>query len=185
MRPPKSSQHMIEQFNRIDINYPVMHSISESENASRPSKTSPSRIRPSKTVVTALADRLGIALSFLCLIHCLLMPIIIPFMPLLSFFEAESFHGAMALVLLVITGFAFYRGYRLHGRLSIFLAGLLGVSLLIYALNLPHTTSNFYKLSPQAIITSLGGIILISAHFTNLRHSSCKRKKSKCQFCEN
>ena len=115
------------------------------------------------------ADRIGVALSFGCLIHCIVMPFLIPLLPLLGFMADERIHGFLAVTLFAIAGFSFIRGYRFHRKVSIVVMGLSGVCLLFAGASLPESAPAW----GEAGLTSAGGMLLISAHILNIRHCRC------------
>jgi carbon starvation protein CstA len=112
-------------------------------------------------------DRLGIAMSVVCLVHCLMLPLAIAALPLVAaqWLEANTFHTAMALALVPVALFAAVPGLRMHGRVSVGVAMAAGLSLL--------STAAFAgeRLLSQEWVTGLtvvGGTILVTAHAVNL-----------------
>lgn len=115
-------------------------------------------------------DKLGIWASSLCALHCLLLPVLIPLVPLLgaSIFAEEWFeHGI--LVASVIIGFsALFSGfYRYHKRLYPVYGFALGAVLYWNKDSFGET------LEPYTVV--LGALLIIAAHVINLRLCrSCK-----------
>ena len=137
------------------------------------------------TQTVTILDKTAIGLSMLCLVHCLLLPLIVPFLPLLIPFEETPFlHEALAIILFALAAFAFVRGYKVHGKKIILYSGLLGVLGLGLALLLPgndhgHSFADG-AVSPQGILTSIGGVVLITAHLFNIRACKCRIADSSC-----
>lgn len=117
----------------------------------------------------ALLDRTGICVSVLCLVQCLLLPVVVVAAPLMAipFLEAEVFHLLLLGLIVPIGTVAFYFGYRAHASRAPVLLGFAGIGVVLLAAVFGHD-----HLSPMAsaLWTSLGGILLISAHLLNLRH---------------
>lgn len=70
------------------------------------------------TTVQKAADLLGAFLSQLCLVHCLLLPLLIsllPSLPLSDFFGGEAFHLGILLVTTPVAWFALKQGKARHG----------------------------------------------------------------------
>lgn len=76
-----------------------------------------------------LLDKIGIAATSLCAIHCLLLPLMLPVFPLIgvSFFAQEVFERGLLLTTMVLGFIAIYSGYkRYHNRLYPFTLLFLG-----------------------------------------------------------
>lgn len=122
-----------------------------------------------------LLDGLAMSLAGVCGIHCLLMPILLITFPLLgsSFFTNVSFHQWMLLAVLPTTGLAILLGCRQHKDFLVFLLSLGGFALLCFATVVhghehPHpATGSPVWLSHESILTSLGGLVMVSAHVRN------------------
>jgi MerC mercury resistance protein len=113
------------------------------------------------------ADRIGVAASVVCLIHCLLLPLAVPLLPLLAgFAEAESVHQGLLVLLSVCAVLAFVPGYRTHRALSVLAYGGLGVALLVGGA-LAHDLAVLEGLDTP--LTVIGGVVLIVTHLVNLR----------------
>ncbi|MFT3763335.1 MAG: MerC domain-containing protein [Pseudoxanthomonas sp.] len=110
-----------------------------------------------------LFDASAIALSTLCLIHCLALPLLAAALPLLGVWaEDERVHIAFVIVAAPLTGYALWRAHR-HRRLPLALRalavlGLLG--LLAGALGWPREAW-------ETPITVAGSLMLASAHLWN------------------
>ena len=119
-----------------------------------------------KNRVRAVADLLGVGLSLLCLIHCLALPVLIAFAPVLlkSLPGDEVTHRSLAVIIGFVGFLAFRSGYKVHGRrwlLGLFLFGLMLVSA---AAVLGDAILTSYG---EAAITVCGGLILVAAHLFN------------------
>jgi len=103
------------------------------------------------------------------------MPVLLIAFPLVgsSFFVDLAFHQWMLLAVLPTTGLAILLGCRQHKDLRVFLLSIGGFALLCFAAfghghEHPHelTTSSEW-LSRESILTSLGGLVMVSAHLRN------------------
>ncbi|MEO1046091.1 MAG: MerC domain-containing protein [Pseudomonadota bacterium] len=112
-------------------------------------------------------DGFGIALSGLCLIHCLLLPITLVLLPALSLSPAlgwlhdnEWLHVALLFPIFLVSGTTLLRGARLDRRIG-YIGGA-GIAALCIALFAPNEWA-------EQIITTFGTVMLIVAHILNIR----------------
>jgi hypothetical protein len=113
-------------------------------------------------------DHIAIALSAICIVHCLAVPVLVAVLPIIavSFGESQHFHGLM-LWLVVPTSFAgLSLGYRLHRRSGLIALGAVGVALLVLAAVYGHET--WYP--PIEVLVSVAGSLLLGgSHWLNFR----------------
>lgn len=116
----------------------------------------------------SLWDRIGVAGSALCMIHCISTPLLIGYLSTigLGFFAHEIFHQIFAVILLTVAILAFLPGYRAHKRKDIVLAAGVGVTLLIVG-GFLHIES--LPSFAEHILTIIGSILLVGAHIFNRR----------------
>lgn len=113
------------------------------------------------------ADRIGATASFLCAIHCALLPFVLALLPLLGleFLADHRFERAFVLCACVLASFVLVRGYRRHRQSLPLRLAVPGLALLLLGI--------IYISSPAAILHSVlvtsGGLLLAGAHFVNLR----------------
>jgi hypothetical protein len=124
-----------------------------------------------KPSVRSAADFLGDGLSLLCLVHCLALPFLIAFAPVLlrELPGDDVTHRSLAVVIGFVGFLAFRSGYKVHRRrwlLGLFLLGLLLVSA---AAVLGEAVLTGYG---EAAITVFGGLMLVTSHLVN--HSFCR-----------
>ncbi|MES2964135.1 MAG: MerC domain-containing protein [Bdellovibrionota bacterium] len=131
--------------------------------------------RLSTTKVRTWADRLGLCLSLLCLIHCILTPIMLLTIPSLVLLEEdhahEWLHRSLFAILPLLAIAAFIPGYRRHRDARVFYWGVPGLALLATGVLVFEG-----QMGPQALATIAGSLFLIRAHILN-RHL--------CACCEN
>lgn len=111
------------------------------------------------------ADRWAVAVSVLCLAHCLLTPVLFLVLPAVNAYEhAGHFHEVTFFILFGVAGIAFYKGYMLHRKPQVLVLAGLGFSALIMGL-----VFHQYAL----IITGAGSAALIVAHLWNMQYCRC------------
>lgn len=117
-------------------------------------------------------DKAAVALSALCLLHCLLMPVIIAVLPFFAQFSERHLHAELLIVVLPISLLALSIGFRRHGDRRVVGWGIAGLLLLIVGATLAH---NLYGIVADRMLTITGSLILALAHYRNSRLSrSCR-----------
>lgn len=140
------------------------------EAASGPSP-GPLAIAPSRLTVLMekVADRLGICLSALCVVHCLLTPFVLLLLPSVQLLSLhESYHQFMLVILPALAVIAFIPGYRLHRERRIFMWAIPGLALIVLGALVFH---DFLYLEIASSV--LGSLFLIRAHLLNRVLCSC------------
>ena len=122
-------------------------------------------------------DGIAISLSFLCALHCLFVPSFIILAPsfLSISFNNEFIHYLILVLAVPISVFALSIGYKNHKNPSIFVIGFLGLSILLFALFYGNA---LFGEPGEKGMTLLGSIIVVSAHFRNLK--VCKKLDCEC-----
>ena len=113
-----------------------------------------------------ILDHAAIVLSGLCLVHCLLLPVIIVAVPLLAQLNETHFHVQMLLVVVPVSLFAFAHGYRRHGNLRIIAGGIAGIAVLFIGGTVVHAS---YGILADSLLTIAGSIVLATSHYFNNR----------------
>jgi len=109
-------------------------------------------------------DRVGIGLSGICAIHCLLVPVIVALIPLWPAFE--EFHEYTHLIFFIAIAPAVYLSLRRRHsspRITILLLSGLFVIFLAWYFN------NILGEYGEAGITLIGSILLIAGHWLNYK----------------
>ncbi len=112
-------------------------------------------------------DRLGIWISGLCAIHCLLMPVVIATLPLWSstlHLHAWT-HLVFAALLIPVTVFAVRGAYQAHRPQSILVLLVSGLVLVVGAALFHETLGEV----GEALVTLVGSVLLIVGHWRNWR----------------
>lgn len=116
------------------------------------------------------ADRSAIFLSSLCVVHCLILPIVLialPAMTSLAFFSDERFHTWLLFGVIPISLFAVLFGYLHHRSLRVVVIATCGIMILLFVAILGH---EFWGEKGEVAATVFGSVLVAYAHIKNLRH---------------
>lgn len=126
----------------------------------------------------SIADRFGATASFLCALHCALLPVIIAALPALglSFLADHAYERAFVgfSVALAVTSLIF--GFRRHHRLAAFLFMVPGVALLLTGVMISYDHTDI----AHAVMVSMGGVLVMCAHIANLRLAHVHKHTPTC-----
>ena len=118
-------------------------------------------------------DAVGIGASFVCAIHCALLPLLLMVLPLtgMKFFHNEILDFGLIGVSFIVGCFALLRGYRKHHHKI--------NALLLFSLGFPILVIDHFFLKNEAsiIVIIISSILIITAHFINWH---AIRKKHHC-----
>ena len=117
---------------------------------------------------TSLLDNAAVALSGLCLLHCLALPMLIAVLPFLGQFGAGHFHIQMLIAVVPVSIIAFALGFRRHHSRSVVAWGGVGVLLLMVGGTIAHGS---YGIVADRLLTICGALILAAAHYFTNRFS--------------
>ena len=108
-------------------------------------------------------DRVGIALSCLCAVHCVAGLVLVAGLGLGSTFLLDPvIHRVGLLLATVVAGVAIGIGAIRHRRPLPFVVAMTGLSFMGGALAVPHG-------SQEAVLTVIGVILVAAGHILNLR----------------
>tara|TARA_R110002124_G_scaffold104973_2_gene255517 strand:+ start:1279 stop:1659 length:381 start_codon:yes stop_codon:yes gene_type:complete len=117
-----------------------------------------------KEVKPGFWDRIGIGLSGICAIHCLLVPVIVALLPLWPAFG--EFHEYTHLIFFIAIAPAVYLSLRRrHKSPKITLLLILGLGIIFIAWYFNEQLGEY----GEAGITLIGSILLISGHWLNYK----------------
>ena len=116
----------------------------------------------------SILDNAAVALSGVCLLHCLTLPVLIAVLPFMSQFGEGHFHGQMLLVVLPVSIIAFALGFRRHHVKSVIVWGGVGMLLLTFGATIVHSS---FALVADRTVTICAALILAVAHYYNNRFS--------------
>lgn len=114
-------------------------------------------------------DKLAILLSGVCLLHCLVLPIALTVLPILSInllVDDALFHQLILWLVVPISTIALFTGCLKHRNFAIISSGAAGMVTLVFVALWGHDLlGEFY----EKVATSIGGLILAYSHFLNFR----------------
>lgn len=121
---------------------------------------------PALALIRARLDRLGVALSALCLIHCVSGVVLVGLLGVGGGVLLDPHVHEYGLMLAIAVG-ALGLGFGLarHGRREPLVLGCIGLVLMAGGLAVPHGL-------PEIALTIPGVILLAFAHIRNLRHAA-------------
>ena len=74
------------------------------------------------------ADRIGVAASVLCAIHCGLAPVLLIAMPAFGRIWAHpASHALVAIFIVPLAAFSIRKGYRAHGKRWVMVSAMIGI----------------------------------------------------------
>ncbi len=123
------------------------------------------------------ADRLGVAASTVCFLHCLLTPVILSLSAVSAHFlpSEERTHRVLAILVATLGGLAFISGYRKHRKLRVPVFMAIGIGLIFAA---AWWGDRFPSHWAEVSVTLSGSFFMIAGHRMN--HTFCKA----CSRCE-
>ena len=127
------------------------------------------------TAVIPLLDRSAIGLSFLCVLHCLAVPLTLILAPSFAALPIadERVHLLLVLLVLPTSTVALTLGCRRHGLKHILAWGLTGIAILVLAAGLGEWFLGEYG---EKILTVVGSVLVAVGHILNFkccRSASC------------
>ncbi|MBW3550759.1 MAG: MerC domain-containing protein [Proteobacteria bacterium] len=128
---------------------------------------------PSQTALRR-ADRVGFAASFLCAVHCALLPVLLGLMPALGlkiggWIDFDQAFVVFASLLGATTLGLGYRRHRAFHAWVLLVPGLLLVWVASFTALHDHTTTH-------VVMMTVGGLALAAAHLINLRLTHAARR---------
>lgn len=114
-----------------------------------------------------VADRVGAIASFLCAIHCALLPFVLALLPFvgLGFLADHRFERIFVLFACALATLALGRGYRRNQEPLPLLLAVPGIALLVLGVVYLEGPS----VITHSVLVTCGGLLLAAAHFVNLR----------------
>ena len=137
------------------------------------SAVNPAPVSTEEKTKNLVFDRIGVWISSICALHCLLLPVLLPIAPLIaSSIFAEVWFERMILTFSILVGFAalfvgFHKYHRqLYPLYSLALGGLI------------YWNKDIFGHEYEPFTIAIGAFLIIAAHVTNMR--LCK----SCKTCE-
>jgi hypothetical protein len=126
----------------------------------------------------SILDRIGMLLSFLCAVHCLVLPFFMISLPIMAryYLAHPWFHLGLALVIVPVGLVSFWLGFRHHQKRFILSTGILGLMLVGVAPAVLQSPSfvSYARFEPWFI--GFGSILLVWSHWKNRRACACSVK---------
>jgi len=118
-----------------------------------------------------MLDRIGITAASLCALHCILLPVLLPALPLLglSFLADHAWEHVFLIMTAILGSIALFSGFRkYHKRLYPFYLLFLGVAI--------YWIKHDFSESLQPVFIVVGASLIVAAHVINLKLcNSCKQ----------
>ena len=134
-------------------------------------------------------DSLAISMSVICAVHCLLTPVLLALLPIISttFWVHENFHLWMVFLVVPTTSIAVIMGCRKHKDKGVALLSITGLAFILFIAIYQYSFhvgnpgadcgtcpscsqlgfGNFLNIT--TVLNSLGGLLLACAHFRNYK----------------
>ena len=113
-------------------------------------------------------DRLAIAGSTLCAVHCIVMPIFLTVFPssLSIFFQDERFHKLMVWFVIPSSLIAVFLGCREHKDYKVLIGASLGLAIIVFTALFGH---DFLGEQGEKVATVFGAVFLAVSHIRNYK----------------
>lgn len=124
-----------------------------------------------KIIYSSKLDSIGFSASFICAIHCALMPILFATLTLtpLSFLANPKFEEIVILISLIIAILSLSSSFRHHKSLIPLFTAIFGFIIIF--------TSHFFEYK-ESILTPIGAFTVAFSHLVNFKYyrkCSCNR----------
>jgi hypothetical protein len=119
-------------------------------------------------LLSKYVDRVAIALSTICIVHCLAMPFVIAILPIAAFTVGGDghFHSLMLWFVVPTSVLGFGLGVRVHKRVDIVLMGAAAIAVLAAAALWGHSA---WDPSVEVLVNVAASVLLAAAHWRNFR----------------
>ena len=119
-------------------------------------------------VLSKYFDRVAIALSTICIVHCLAMPFVIAVLPVAAFTVGGDghFHSLMLWFVVPTSVLGFALGFRVHRRTDIVVLGAVAIGTLAAAALWGHSA---WDPSVEVLVSVAASVVLAAAHWRNFR----------------
>jgi len=126
-------------------------------------------------------DKLAVLLSGVCIFHCLLVPVIVTLVPIISttiFVNDFIFHEMLLWLIIPTSLIALFVGCRKHRDFLILGTGVVGLLIITTAGLFGH---DILTINQEKLLTLLGGLILAVSHTFNFR--ACQKLTCNDENC--
>ncbi len=134
-------------------------------------------IQSTQALLRPMADKAAIGVSFLCVLHCLALPIAAASLPVISALglDDEIFHLWLIVIVLPLSVFALTLGCRVHGNMKVLSLGMLGLGILCLAPLVGHDLLG--ELGEKGLTVAGAALIAVS----HLRNFLLCRRSDDCE----
>lgn len=134
----------------------------------RPAKSNLDAARKTAMTLSKYFDRVAIALSTICIVHCLAMPFLIALLPVAAFaFGGDGhFHAFMLWFVVPTSVLGFSLGFRVHGLMDSAALGIIAIATLSAAALWGHTA---WDPTLEVVVSVAASMLLAVAHWRNFR----------------
>jgi hypothetical protein len=118
--------------------------------------------------IQSVSDRVSIGLSFLCILHCVLLPTLLVLMPsaVLVFVSDESVHKALLFAIVPVGVYALFFGYKIHKKMYVLAIAVSGMVVLVSTGILEHEVLGEMG---EVLLTVVGSSLIVFGHIQNVR----------------
>ena len=119
-----------------------------------------------KQAININYDKIAISFSVVCALHCLLLPIVVIFLPSISatFLGTEDFHKTLLYFVIPSSIIALSLGCKMHGKYEVYSYGFFGIGALIFASFFGH---DYFGEVGEISLTLIGAGIVSLGHYKN------------------
>ncbi len=117
---------------------------------------------------TKSCDWFGMALSGLCAFHCIVTSMFMLWLPIMARYYLGNpyIHVTLALFIMPVGAIAFFAGFKRHRRKQILSMGIMAV---LFVGLTPQLIHFFLLPLNEPLLLGIGSLILIAAHWWNLK----------------
>ncbi len=118
-----------------------------------------------KQAININYDKIAISFSVVCALHCLLLPIVVIFLPSISatFLGTEDFHKTLLYFFIPSSIIALSLGCKMHGKYEVYSYGFFGIGALLFA-SFGH---DYFGEVGEIFLTLIGAGIVSLGHYKN------------------
>jgi MerC mercury resistance protein len=118
--------------------------------------------------VSRTLDRIAIALSTICIVHCLVMPLLVAILPIaaVAFGTDAHFHALLLWLVVPTSAIGFTLGFRVHHLAGVVALGAAAVGVLAVVAVWGHGA---WAPATEVTVNVVASLLLASAHWRNFR----------------
>lgn len=124
-----------------------------------------------KSGAAAWPDRIGIWTSALCVVHCLITPVLLSMSAVFVHFlpSEERVHRTLAIFIALIGCIALVRGFRMHRRVRVLGLMAAGLACIFFGAFQGDRLGAHWQ---EVLVTFIGSALMITSH--RLNHTFCR-----------